>query len=235
MESAYKRVLIKLSGEALAGEAGHGICDEILTNVAAQIKTLVDFGVEVGIVVGGGNFWRGRIGNSIAKSSSHYMGMLATVMNSIALRDALDRQCVDCVLMSAVDIPKIGENVNDYFAKKYLQEKKVVIFAGGTGSTFFTTDSAAVLRGVEIDADVILFAKNIDGVYSDDPNINPQAIKYDSLTYDEIIQKRLKVMDLTAATMCIDNQKKIIVFELDDKSNILDVVKGTKMGTVLHP
>lgn len=235
MEIAYKRVLIKLSGEALAGEAGTGICDDMLSNVASQIKALVDLGVEVGIVVGGGNFWRGRIGNSIDKPSSHYMGMLATVMNSIAMRDALSKKSVECVLMSAVDIPKIGENVNDFKAKKYLSEKKVVIFAGGTGSTFFTTDTAAVLRGIEIQADVILFAKNIDGVYDDDPKLNPNAKKYDQLIYDEIIEKRLKVMDLTAATLCIDNDKKIIVFELDEKENILNVVKGKNMGTLLVP
>ena len=234
MGTKYKRVLIKVSGEALAGEDRFGVNSVELEKVAKQIKEIRDAGVDVGIVVGGGNFFRGRTGGNIDKPTADYMGMLATVMNGLALQDALLTIGCPAKLMTAIEIRDMAEGYARRKALDYLEEGKVVIFGGGTGSPFFTTDTTAALRAAEIGAEVLLLAKNIDAVYSDDPRTNPEAERYSELTYMDVIEKDLKVMDLTAVTLCKDNNTKIYVFALAKEGNLMKVTQGEHVGTLIH-
>ena len=234
MAIKYKRVLIKVSGEALAGDDKFGVNAEQLEKVASQIKEIKDAGVDVGVVVGGGNFFRGRTGGNIDKPTADYMGMLATVMNGLALQDALLSVGCDAKLMTSIEIRDMAEGYARRKALDYLSEGKVVVFGGGTGSPFFTTDTTAALRAAEIGADVLLLAKNIDAVYSDDPAKNPEAERYTELTYMDIIDRDLKVMDLTAATLCKDTDTKIYVFALAEEGNLMKVINGENVGTLIQ-
>jgi len=234
MSVKYKRVLIKVSGEALAGEDRFGVNGDQLEKVARQIREIRDAGVEVGVVVGGGNFFRGRTGGSIDKPTADYMGMLATVMNGLALQDALLSVGCEAKLMTSIEIRDMAEGYARRKALDYLAEGKVVVFGGGTGSPFFTTDTTAALRAAEIGADVLLLAKNIDAVYSADPDIDPDAERYTELSYMDIIDRDLKVMDLTAATLCKDTGTKIYVFALAEEGNLMKVINGENVGTLIQ-
>ena len=233
MEPIYKRVLLKISGEALAGDQKFGISDETTNTVAKQIKELCDLGVETAIVVGGGNFWRGRSSENMDRVTADYMGMLATVMNALALESALNIHGVKARVQTAIEMREIAEPYARMKAISRLERKEVVIFGAGTGNPFFSTDTTAALRAAEMDAEVILLAKNVDAVYSDDPEINPNAEKYDSLTFKEVVDKDLKVMDLTAATLCRDNGIAIHVFGVAGEGNIMKAVCGEKIGTII--
>lgn len=230
----YKRVLIKLSGEAIAGEEKFGVNDEMTLKVARQIKEIADNKVQVAIVVGGGNFFRGRNGGNIDRATADYMGMLATVMNSLALQDSLLSIGCDAKTLTAIEMRDLAEGYSRRKALDYLEDGKVVIFGGGIGSPFFSTDTAAALRAAEIDAEVILLAKNIDAVYSEDPKENPNATRYTELSYIDILEKDLRVMDLTAATLCRDNNINIYVFALSDEGNLMKVINGENVGTLIH-
>lgn len=233
MKPAYKRVILKLSGEALAGEKGSGIDDETLLSVARQVKILSDLGVELGVVVGGGNFWRGRTSGSMDRTTADYMGMMATVINALAMQDAIESLGVSTRVMSAIEMRQISEPYIRRRAVRHLQKGRVVIFAAGTGNPYFSTDTTAALRAAEIEAEVILLAKKVDGVYDCDPMIYPEAVKYDELEYLEVISKRLAVMDSTAITMCMDNNIPIYVFGLDKPENMVKVCCGEKIGTIV--
>lgn len=233
MEAKYKRVLLKISGEALAGEERFGINEAMLKEVAGQVKEITEMGVEVAIVVGGGNFWRGRTGKSIDRATADYMGMLATVMNAMALQDAFETEGIPTRVQTAIEMREVAEPYIRRKAISHLEDKKVVIFGAGTGNPFFSTDTTAALRAAEIDAEVILLAKKIDAVYSDDPEINPDAVRYDSLTHTEVLEKDLKVMDSTAAALCRDNSIAIHVFALAEDGNIKKAVCGEKIGTIV--
>ena len=234
MSVKYKRVLIKVSGEALAGEDRFGVNGDQLEKVAKQIKEIRDIGVEVGIVVGGGNFFRGRTGGNIDKPTADYMGMLATVMNGLALQDALLSVGCDAKLMTSIEIRDMAEGYARRKALDYLAEGKVVVFGGGTGSPFFTTDTTAALRAAEIGADVLLLAKSVDAVYSADPDVDPDAERYTELSYMDIIDRDLRVMDLTAATLCKDTGTKIYVFALAEEGNLMKVINGVNVGTLIQ-
>lgn len=234
MSVKYKRVLIKVSGEALAGEDRFGVNGDQLEKVAKQIKEIRDIGVEVGIVVGGGNFFRGRTGGNIDKPTADYMGMLATVMNGLALQDALLSVGCDAKLMTSIEIRDMAEGYARRKALDYLSEGKVVVFGGGTGSPFFTTDTTAALRAAEIGADVLLLAKSVDAVYSSDPDVDPDAERYTELSYMDIIDRDLRVMDLTAATLCKDTGTKIYVFALAEEGNLMKVINGENVGTLIQ-
>lgn len=235
-EPKYKRIVLKLSGEAIAGEAGFGIDPETIKSMVSEVKEVHELGIEVAIVVGGGNIWRGNIGSEMGmeRAQADYMGMLATVMNGLALQDALLTAGCEAKLMTAIEIRDMAEGYSRRRAIEYLQEGQVVIFGCGTGSPFFTTDTAAALRAAEIGADVLLLAKSIDAVYSDDPQINPDAKRYNDLTYMDIINENLKVMDLTAATLCMDAGLKIYVFGFAEDGNLKKVVEGENIGTLIH-
>jgi len=235
-KSVYKRVLIKLSGEALAGEKKSGIDFDVAASVCGAVKACVEYGVQVGLVVGAGNFWRGVKdgGGRVERSRADYMGMLATIMNSIALADTLKTLGVPAVVQSTVAMPRVAETYTRENAVKYLENGEVVIFGGGTGCPYFSTDTAAVLKAAEIGADVILLAKNIDGVYSADPKLDPTAVRYDEISYDEVLAKRLGVMDSTATSMAMDNNIPVFVFELKDPRNIVRAVRGEKIGTTVR-
>ena len=230
---AYKRVLLKLSGEALAGERKNGVDAETLGKICDKIKEIVDMGVEVSIVVGGGNFWRGRYGHQMERTTSDYMGMLATTINALALQDALEAKGMFTRVQTAIEMREIAEPYIKRKATKHLEKGRIVIFAAGTGNPFFTTDTCAALRAAEIDADVILVAKTIDGVYSADPKIDSNAVKYEEITYLDILNKDLKVMDSTATSLCKDNNIPLIVFAMSEKGNMLKAVKGEKVGTIV--
>ncbi len=232
-EIKYKRVLLKLSGEAIGGPEGRGVNAETLGKICNQIKNIVELGVEVGIVVGGGNFWRGRYGHQMERTTSDYMGMLATTMNGLALQDSLEARGISTRLQTAIEMRQIAEPYIRRKACRHLEKGRVVIFACGTGNPFFTTDTAAALRSAEIEADVILLAKTTDAVYSDDPKINPNAEKYDKISYLDILNKDLKVMDATATSLCKDNQIPLIVFGIDEPENIMKIIKGEKIGTIV--
>ena len=232
MEPIYKRVLLKISGEALAGDQKFGISDETTNTVAKQIKELCDLGVETAIVVGGGNFWRGRSSENMDRATADYMGMLATVMNALALESALNIHGVKARVQTAIEMREIAEPYARMKAISRLERKEVVIFGAGTGNPFFSTDTTAALRAAEMDAEVIL-AKNVDAVYSDDPETNPNAERYDSLTFKEVVDQDLKVMDLTAATLCRDNGIAIHVFGVAGEGNIMKAVCGEKIGTII--
>lgn len=227
----YKRVLLKLSGEALAGEAKTGISSEVMEDICTQIKNILNLGVEVAVVVGAGNFWRGRYGKEMERTTSDYMGMLATTMNALALQDALETRGMYTRVQTAIEMREVAEPYIRRKAVKHLEKGRVVIFACGSGNPYFTTDTAAALRAAEIDAEVILVAKTIDGVYSADPKIDKNAIKYDEITYLDILNKNLKVMDSTAISLCKDNNIPLIVFAMDNPENIVKAVKGEKVGT----
>lgn len=233
MEAKYKRVLLKVSGEALAGEAKTGINPEMTRKTALEIKELRDLGVEVGIVCGGGNFWRGRSSEDMNRETADYIGMLATVMNALALQDALIAVGVPARVQSSIEMHRVAEPYIWRRAMKELGRGDVVIFAGGTGEPHFSTDTAAALRAVNIQADVILLAKNVDAVYSDDPAKNPDAVKYDELTMKEVIDRNLQVMDLTAATICMDNNMTIQVFGLKEEKSMVRAVCGERLGTLI--
>ena len=230
----YKRVLLKLSGEALAGEAKSGLDVNVLDNICNQIKKLVELGVQVGIVVGGGNFWRGKYGSKMERTTSDYMGLLATAMNGLALQDTLESKGIYTRLETAIEMREIAEPYIKRKALKHLEKGRVVIFGCGTGNPYFTTDTAAALRAAEIDADVILVGKTADAVYSDDPKTNPDAIKYDEITYMDILNKDLKVMDSTATSLCKDNNIPLVVFAIAEPENIIRIVKGEAIGTIIR-
>ena len=230
----YKRVLLKLSGEALAGEAKSGLDVNVLDNICNQIKKLVELGVQVGIVVGGGNFWRGKYGSKMERTTSDYMGMLATAMNGLALQDTLESKGIYTRLETAIEMREIAEPYIKRKALKHLEKGRVVIFGCGTGNPYFTTDTAAALRAAEIDADVILVGKTADAVYSDDPKTNPDSIKYDEITYMDILNKDLKVMDSTATSLCKDNNIPLVVFAIAEPENIIRIVKGETIGTIIR-
>lgn len=234
MATKYKRVLIKLSGEALAGEDKFGVNPEMTAKTAAQIKEIHDEGVQIAIVVGGGNFFRGRTGKNIDRATADYMGMLATVMNALALQDSLLSIGCDAKVMTAIEIRDMADGYSRRKALDYLDDNKVVIFGGGTGSPFFSTDTTAALRAAEMNAEVILLAKNIDAVYSEDPNVNPNAERYEELTYMDIVEKELRVMDLTAATLCKDNDIQLYVFAMAEEGNLMKVINGENVGTLIH-
>ena len=233
----YKRVIIKLSGEALAGEAGFGLSPAIIKTVAKQVKEVVDLGVEVAVVVGGGNIWRGKIGAEMGmeRASADYMGMLATVMNSLAMQDALEKQGIETRVQSSIVMTQVAEPYIRRKAVRHLEKKRVVIFAAGTGNPYFSTDTTAALRAAEINADAILMGKNnVDGVYSADPKLDQNAVKYDTLTYLDVIQQGLQVMDSTASTLCMDNDIPLVVFSITEEGNIKRAVMGEKIGTVVR-
>lgn len=232
-KAKYKRILLKLSGEALAGEKGFGIDPQTLGKICDVIKRVIDMGVEVAIVVGGGNFWRGRQAHDMERVTADYMGMLATVMNGQALQDALEYRGLDTRLQLAFEIKQIGEQYIRRKAIRHLEMGRVVIFAGGTGNPFFSTDTCAALRASEINAEVILAGKTIDGVYDDDPKTNPNAKKFDEITYAEVLDRNLKVIDSSAASICKDNNIPTLVFALSNPDNIVSVVAGENIGTII--
>lgn len=234
MTPIYKRVLLKLSGEALAGEKGFGLCEETIGKITDTIKKCVDMGVQVAIVVGGGNFWRGRTGEKMDRTRADHMGMLATVINSLALQDALEQRGVPTRVQTAVSMRQFAEPYIRGKAERHLDKGRVVIFGCGTGNPFFSTDTAAALRAVEISAEVILLAKKVDGVYDSDPHINKNAKKFDTLSYIDVLNKGLKVMDSTATSLCMDNKIPIRVFGLDDPDNILRALSGENIGTIVE-
>ena len=234
-EVKYKRILLKISGEALAGDKHRGLDFDVINSVCAVIKEARDLDVQIGLVIGGGNFWRGVKDGADKMQRSHgdAMGMLATVMNSIAVADALEKHGVDARVLSAVEMNKFAEYFTRDTAERYLNEGKVVIFAAGTGNPYFSTDTGAVLRGVEIEADAILLAKNVDGIYSADPNLDSAAVKFDELTYDEVLARHLKATDTTAMTLAMDNHMTLACFALADPKNIIRVICGEKIGTIV--
>lgn len=229
----YNRVIIKLSGESLAGNLGYGINQDTLTSIASQVSEIVNIGVEVSIVVGGGNIWRGVSGSKqgMDRATADYMGMLATVINSLALQDALENHGVSTRVQTAIEMRQIAEPYIRRRAIRHLEKKRVVIFAAGTGNPYFSTDTTAALRAAEIEAEIILMAKKVDGVYDCDPVSNPNAKKYDKLSFIEVINKSLGVMDSTAASLCMDNNIPLIVFSILDEGNIKKVIFGEKIGT----
>ena len=233
MEPAFKRILLKLSGEVLAGEQKTGIDFKMVETVCQRVKKCVELGVQVGIVIGGGNFWRGRSSGSMDRNTADSMGMLATVINCLALCDTLEQMGVKATVMTAVEMNKIAEFFTARGAKEHLENGEVVIFGAGTGSPFFSTDTGAALRAAEIGADVIFKATNVDGVYDSDPKKNPDAVKYDTLTHSEVLATDLHVMDAAAASLCRDNGINILVFNLNDPDNIVRAVMGEKIGTLV--
>ena len=233
-EAKYKRILLKLSGEALAGDSKKGIDPNVIGEICDEIKKVKQLGVEIAIVVGGGNFWRGRNGKEMERTTSDYMGMLATVMHGLALHDALEARGMYTRVQTAIEMRQIAEPYIKRKALKHLERGRIVIFSCGTGNPYFTTDTTAALRAAEIEADVILVAKTIDGVYSADPKVDPNAIKYDKITYLDILNKDLKVMDSTATSLCRDNNIPLLVFGINEPENILKAVMGEKIGTLVE-
>lgn len=234
-EVKYKRVLLKVSGEALAGEAHRGLDFSIVNALCDSIRECVDLGVQVGLVIGAGNFWRGVKDGADKMQRSHAdaMGMLGTVMNAIAVADALEKHGLDARVLSAVEMNKFAEYFTRDTAERYLSEGKVVLFAAGTGNPYFSTDTGAVLRGVEIEADAILMAKNVDAIYSADPAKDPNAVRYTTLTYSEALAKNLKATDITAMALAMDNDMTMVCFGLDEENSIVRVVRGEQIGTTV--
>jgi uridylate kinase len=231
----YRRILLKLSGEALGGESGLGICPEVVHDIAQQVKEVRDLGVEIVIVIGGGNIFRGTLGSQkgIERATGDYMGMLATVINSLALQDALEKLGVETRVQSAIAMAQVAEPFIRRRAVRHLQKGRVVIFGGGTGNPFFSTDTAAALRANEIGVEVILKATKVDGIYDSDPKQNPQAHRFTQISYLDALQRQLKIMDSTAFTLCMDNKMPIIVFNLFKPHNIMRVVIGEQIGTLV--
>ncbi|OFK79829.1 UMP kinase [Fenollaria massiliensis] len=231
---AFKRIVLKLSGEALAGSAKTGIDNEVIKSIAKRVKTITEMGVEVGIVVGGGNFWRGRDSLNIQRATSDYMGMLGTVMNALALQDALEKMDVLTRVQTSIEMRAVAEPYIRRRAIRQLEKKMVVIFAAGTGNPYFSTDTTAALRAAEINAEAILLAKKgVDGIYDSDPKQNKDAKKFEKLSYLDILSKNLKIMDATATSLCMDNNIPLVVFGIDDPDNIVRVVEGEKIGTIV--
>ena len=229
----YKRVMLKISGEALSGPNGFGFDFEIIGRIAREVKSLVDMDIEVGLVVGGGNIWRGRSGEGMDRTTADHMGMLATCINALALQDGLEGIGVKTRVQTAIEMKEIAEPFIRRRAVRHLEKGRVVIFGAGSGNPYFSTDTAAALRAAEIEADVILLAKNVDGVYDKDPNKFADAKKYDKLTYMEVIEQGLQVMDTTATTLCMDNSIPILVFGISEEGNIKRVMEGEKIGTIV--
>ena len=229
----YKRVLIKLSGEALAGDKKTGLDDSTLQSICASIKKIYDLGTEIAIVVGGGNFWRGRSSGNMDRTRADHIGKLATAMNALALADALERVGCDVRVQTAISMQQVAEPYIRNRAVRHLQKNRVVIFGCGTGNPFFSTDTAASLRAAEIDAQVILKATMVDGVYDSDPHKNPNAKRYSTISFDQILSEQLGVMDMTAASMCRDNHIPVLVFSLEDPDNIVRAVKQEDIGTLV--
>ncbi len=231
----YKRILLKVSGEALAGDAHRGLDFQIIGKLCDSIRACVELGVQVGLVIGAGNFWRGVKDGADKMQRSHAdaMGMLGTVMNAIAVADALEKHGLEARVLSAVEMNKFAEYFTRDTAERYLNEGKVALFAAGTGNPYFSTDTGAVLRGVEIEADAILMAKNIDAIYSADPNKDPNAVRYTHLTYSEALAKNLKATDITAMALAMDNDMTMVCFGLDQENSILRVVSGEEIGTTV--
>ncbi|MEM8594556.1 MAG: UMP kinase [Pseudomonadota bacterium] len=235
-EQKYKRILIKMSGEALMGSQSFGIDPKVLDHMALEIGQLVGIGLQIGLVIGGGNLFRGAALSEagLDRVTGDHMGMLATVMNALAMRDALERANISTRVMSAIPMSGVVDHYDRRHAIRSLEAGDVVIFSAGTGNPFFTTDSAACLRGIEIDAELVLKATKVDGIYSEDPFKNPDAIKYTTLTYDEVLQKQLAVMDLTAICLCKDHDMPIRVFKMDEKNAMLNIAMGQEQGTLVH-
>lgn len=234
MQLKYKRVLLKLSGEALAGNKKMGIDHDVVANISKSIKKCVDLGAEMAIVVGGGNFWRGRQSNDMDRTRADHMGMLATVINALALADGLESQGITVRVQTAIAMQAIAEPYIRARAVRHLEKGRVVVFGCGTGNPFFSTDTTSSLRAAEIEADVIFKATMVDGVYNCDPHKYADAVKYDEITFGEVISKELAVMDMTAFAMCKDNGIPILVFNLDRPDNIVDAVLGLPVGTLVH-
>ena len=236
MKPVFKRILLKLSGEALMGEQNYGIDTRVAEALAREIKTVHDLGVEIAIVVGGGNIFRGvsESAGNMDRAAADYIGMLATIMNAVVLQDALEKAGVYTRAMSALDIPQLAEPFIRRRAIRHLEKKRLVIFAAGTGNPFFTTDSAAALRALEMKAEVIFKATKVDGIYDSDPHKNPNAVRYDRITYREVLEKQLKVMDASAISLCMDNNLPIMVFNMRQDGNIVKAVCGnTEIGTLV--
>jgi len=234
MEPKYKRVLLKISGEALAGEKKVGLDDDMLNQVAAQVKGLREIGVEVAVVVGGGNFWRGRTSKAMDRATADYMGMLATVINSLALQSAFENMGIPTRVQTAIEMREVAEPYIRRRAMHHLEKGYVVIFGAGTGNPFFSTDTTAALRAAEIEADVILLAKKVDAVYDSDPNVNPNAKKFSKLSHQDLLEMGLGVMDSTAAALCMDNHIPIHVFGLDEPENVIKAAYGEDIGTIIE-
>ena len=230
----YKRVLLKLSGEALSGEQGHGLDFETVGRVCSAIKECVDAGAQIAIVVGGGNFWRGRSSGQMDRTRADHMGMLATTINALALADSLEQCGCEVRVQTAIAMHEIAEPYIRNRAVRHLEKGRVVVFGCGTGNPFFSTDTASALRALEIDADIIFKASMVDGVYDSDPKKNPNAVKYDTLSFMDVLNRDLKVMDSTAASLCNDNQLPILVFNLEQPENIVRAIAGENVGTVVH-
>ncbi len=233
MKPIYKRVLLKISGEALAGDKSFGLDEKTIGAVTDVLKKVNEMGVEVAIVVGGGNFWRGRTGENMDRTRADHMGMLATAINSLALQDALEARNVPTRVQTGIEMRQIAEPYIRGKANKHLEKGRVVVFGCGTGNPYFSTDTAAALRAAEINADIILLAKKVDGVYDSDPNINPNAKKFSTLSYIDVLNRGLGVMDSTATSLCMDNHIPIRVFGLDDPENIIKAVCGEEIGTIV--
>jgi len=234
MSTKYKRVLLKISGEALAGGKGFGLCEETIGQITDVIKKCVDEEVEMAIVVGGGNFWRGRTGENMDRTRADHMGMLATVINALALCDSLERKGVPTRVQTAIEMRAIAEPYIRGKAERHLEKGRVVIFGCGTGNPYFSTDTTAALRAAEIGAEIILLAKKVDAVYDSDPNVNKNAIKFDKLAYIDVLNRGLGVMDSTATSLCMDNHIPIRVFGLDDPENIKRAIDGEEIGTIVN-
>ncbi len=233
MGTKYKRVLIKLSGEALAGESGFGLNNDVVSGVVKELKAVHDMGVEVGVVVGAGNFWRGRQGTEMDRATADYMGMLATVLNCLALQDALEREGVHTRVQTALQITQVAEPYIIRKAIRHMEKGRLVIFGCGTGNPYFTTDTAAALRAAEIKADCLLLAKNVDGIYDSDPKVNPNAKKFDRISGMEFISRGLTAMDTTAVSLCMTNKIPVIAFGLNEPDSIRRVVLGESLGTII--
>lgn len=234
MEPKYKRIVIKLSGEALAGEKGFGLNEKIISEIVDQLVTIKKMGVEIGIIIGGGNFWRGRQGTEMDRTTADHMGMLATVINALALQDAIEKRGVDTRVQTALNIVRVAEPYILRKALSHLEKGRIVIFACGTGNPYFSTDTGAALRSAEIDAEILLLAKNVDGIYDSDPKTNKNAKKLEHLTHMDVINKGLKAMDATAITICMENKIPILAFALSEKDAIIRAVQGEKLGTIIE-
>ncbi|MGI5850870.1 MAG: UMP kinase [Caldicoprobacterales bacterium] len=234
LEPIYNRLVLKISGESLAGDEGYGINPKVLDLISDQVIEIMEMGVEVAIVVGGGNIWRGRSGVGMDRTTADHMGMLATVINALALQDALEKRNVPVRVQTAIEMRQIAEPYIRRRAVRHLEKGRIVIFACGTGNPYFSTDTTAALRAAEIEAEVILLAKTIDGVYDDDPKINSNAKKFDKISYMEVINRGLGVMDTTAITLCMENKIPILVFGLEDRDNIKAAILGKKIGTTIE-
>ncbi len=233
MKPKYKRILIKLSGEALAGKAGHGLDEDVISDVVEEIARIREMGVQIGLVIGGGNFWRGRQGKQMDRTTADHMGMLATVMNSLAMMDALEQRGIPTRVQTALIMTSVAEPYILRRTLRHFEKGRIVIMACGTVNPYCSTDTAAALRACEIQADVLLMAKNVNGIYDSDPKTNPKAIKYDHINYLDIIKNGIKAMDTTAATMCMENGVPALAFALDEKDSLIRAVCGEKIGTLI--